>query len=476
MIYVVERITNMRKNLPLLLLSLFLLIVHQSAKSYDFEYQGLQYNILRGRIVEVSGMANPDFNGKIVIPSKVINPYEELADSSQCIVEAIGINAFRDCRGITSIELPSSVTGINSGAFTNCSSLTEINLNKTLLGIGDNAFEGCTSLSKIVIPSSIKSLSRKMFLNCSSLETIELPSNFYSIEESALEGCTSLKSISMPNSIHFIHDGSFKNCVSLKDVTIPFYVTYIGKEVFAGCENLNSVTLSNRITVIENEAFAGCVSLNQINLTDSISKIGLTAFKDCLELRNINVSSKNKVLASIDGVLCNKTGDWLILFPPGRINGIVNIPNGVKTIGEGALNHCRFENIQIPESVDLIKKNAFQGCFDLKKVICLTLDPPVLEEEVFANETFSTATLFIPSDSMNNYRNSSWGKFYNIKSLEDIDDSGIDILEISSNDTFSVYSLDGVSVFENCNLERLKTLKKGIYLLKKGTTVKKILL
>ena len=58
--------------------------------------------------------------GDIVIPESV--EYEGATYS----VIMIGISAFRECRSLTSVNLPNSVTTIREYAFSKCSSLTSL--------------------------------------------------------------------------------------------------------------------------------------------------------------------------------------------------------------------------------------------------------------------------------------------------------------------------------------------------------------
>ena len=49
--------------------------------------------------------------------------------------------------GLTSIEIPESVTSIGESAFRGCSGLTSITIPDSVTSIGDYAFRGCSGLT-----------------------------------------------------------------------------------------------------------------------------------------------------------------------------------------------------------------------------------------------------------------------------------------------------------------------------------------
>jgi hypothetical protein len=59
--------------------------------------------------------------------------------------------AFTGCTGLTSINIPSSVTTIGSSAFEGCSGLTSVNIPSSVTTIGNLAFSHCTSLKTITL-------------------------------------------------------------------------------------------------------------------------------------------------------------------------------------------------------------------------------------------------------------------------------------------------------------------------------------
>lgn len=84
------------------------------------------------------------YSGDIIIPEKVKGN-----DGVEYIVASLGASCFKDCRGLTSITIPSSVTLL-----------------------GESCFEGCWYLTSITIPSSVTSLGEYCFSGCSGLETV----------------------------------------------------------------------------------------------------------------------------------------------------------------------------------------------------------------------------------------------------------------------------------------------------------------
>ena len=107
------------------------------------------------------------YSGDIIIPEKVKGN-----DGVEYVVTSLSESCFKDCSGLTSITIPSSVTSLGSGCFYACRGLTSITIPSSVTSLGDHCFSGCRGLTSITIPSSVTSLGVGCFENCSGLETV----------------------------------------------------------------------------------------------------------------------------------------------------------------------------------------------------------------------------------------------------------------------------------------------------------------
>jgi len=89
-------------------------------------------------------------------------------------IEIIGIGAFDECRSLTTIPFPITLTSIGWNAFADCSSLENVDLLHTnLQELEEWAFYQCSELKSVTIPDSYLTLGAGVFAGCSKL----VPSN-----------------------------------------------------------------------------------------------------------------------------------------------------------------------------------------------------------------------------------------------------------------------------------------------------------
>ena len=232
----------MKRKLLLLILAFSLSCLISLA--YDIEVDGIYYNFSNnGTELEVTRKNGSYYSGEVVIPETVI--YKR----TTYMVTSIDAGAFYNCTGLTSINIPNSVTTIGyrwednkgnlDGAFYNCTGLTRLTIPNSVTSIGDYAFNGCTGLTSIDIPNSVTIIGHWAFYNCTRLKKIAIPNSVTSIGNYAFFGCTGLTSITIPNSVTSIRSHAFDKCTNLTNITIPNSVDSIEYDVICSdCPNL----------------------------------------------------------------------------------------------------------------------------------------------------------------------------------------------------------------------------------------------
>lgn len=152
---------------------------------------------------------------------------------------------------ITSVTIPSSVTGICCYAFDDCSGLTSIAIPSSVTNISNHAFAGCNGFTSIgvvgsgasvEIPNSVTNIGSYAFTVCRGLTSIDIPGSVTSIDNGAFFHSTSITSCTMGNGVTTIGFSAFEGCSGLTSIEIPASVTSIGDQAFYECSGLTSIT------------------------------------------------------------------------------------------------------------------------------------------------------------------------------------------------------------------------------------------
>ena len=320
-------------------------------------------------------------------------------------VTRIGSDAFRGCKGLTSITIPDSATSIGDCAFRGCTGLTSVTIGNGVTSIGYCAFYGCTGLTSVTIPDSVTSIGNSAFEGCTGLTSVTIGNSVTSIGRSAFSDCTSLTSISIPNSVMSIDEGALRGCSSLETITIPFvgarpittdnyndgykqvfgwifgYEKTESGEIVNGAvpqyvssnvastnfywyyipTSLKTVVLGNTIQTIPLCGFFNCSWLTSITIPESVTSIGGWAFRNCSGLTTVNWNA----------TACTSAG--LLSYPVFEDCSnlkTVNIGNNVTIIPSYSFSGCSgLTSITIPDGVTIIGKLAFEGCTGLTSII-----------------------------------------------------------------------------------------------------------
>ena len=164
--------------------------------------------------------------------------YKDYEDGCYTSNDIIGKYAFRDCKSLTSVIIPSSVTEIREYAFDGCISLKNVNIPSSVTEIGCGAFGGCSSLTSVNIPSSVTSIGTRAFWCCWFLASVKIPSSVTEIGCGAFSGCHSLTSVNIPSSVTSIGKYAFFYCSGLKSIYVyAETVPSIGAGAFNGFDS-----------------------------------------------------------------------------------------------------------------------------------------------------------------------------------------------------------------------------------------------
>ena len=294
-------------------------------------------------------------------------------------------NAFSNCRGLTSITIPNSVTSIGRFAFKNCSGLTSITIPNSVTSIDSGAFSGCNGLTSVTIPDSVISIGASAFSGCSGLTSVTIPDSVMSIGNNAFSGCRGLTSITISDSVTSIGNCAFRYCEKLQDIYITDIAAWCNisglynlmdygssnKKLYINNELATSITIPNGVTAIPSSAFRNCTGLTSVTIGNSVTSIGSNAFYNCTWLTSVTIGNG---VTSISQTAFGNTA-WYNNQPDGLVYAgkvaykykgtmpwytSIVLKEGTLGIGDSAFFGCSgLTNITIPNSVTSIGPGAF---------------------------------------------------------------------------------------------------------------------
>ncbi len=383
-------------------LALFAVLVPQagsdssdSAVGDAFTDGGIQYKVVSESPREAE-VAPGTYTGAVTIPSSatyVGNAYS---------VISIGARAFKDCNGLTSVDMPSSVTTVGDSAFSGCTYLTSVNLADGLKTIGNHAFSGCTYLTSVNLADGLKTIGNHAFSDCTSLASVNIPSSVTTFGNYTFSNCTSLESVTLADGLKVIGSGMFNGCKALKSVSIPPSVTTVERYAFFGCTSLESVTLADGLETIKEYAFAQCTSLKSVTVPGSVSSTGSNIFWNCMSLQSIVFSEGVK---RVGNYICKGCKELTS----------VTLPDTLETVGEEAFYECKkLSTVSIPSGVTTISIRAFAST----GVSSLNLSRPnFIGEGAFSNCTSLTSVTFSGLSPPLNINRGAFAGSYNTAEL-----------------------------------------------------------
>ena len=345
-------------------------------------------------------------------------------------VTRIGYKAFYQCNKLVSLQLPDTITEIESYAFAYCEALSGIYLPENLSKLGNSSFYNCTSLTgsfdDLGFPAGVKAIPAFCFSGCSGLTgELTIPDDVQYIGSSAFENCSGVEKVTVPVDYRYenesLYNAPFNGCTGVKKIIYTKGKTGIMPEgsdsSSGGCsrntyrleysvrENLESVEFREGVKRIGGYAFCHYYrtssggltytrynttpNLESVSLPNSLEEIGAYAFAYCEALSGIYLPENLSKLGNSSFYNCTSlTGSFDDLgFPAGvkaipafcfsgcsGLTGELTIPDDVQYIGSSAFENCSgVEKVTVP--VDYRYENEslynapFNGCTGVKKII-----------------------------------------------------------------------------------------------------------
>lgn len=237
-----------------------LLAVSSPSFAYDFEADGIYYNITDeiAKTVEVTYKGESYVEYYDEYAEKVIIPESVSYNGETYLVTSIGEAAFGHCSKLNTVFIPNTVISIGNSAFVS-SSITEIIIPNSVTTIGDYAFAACNEMTSVTIPNSVISIAEFAFYWCFSLRSVTIGSSVSSIGDYAFAYCRKLQYVTSLNlTPPACGAGVFNNRATNASLTVPESAisAYKSADVWrdfyeievAGANNI--VTTENSITSV----------------------------------------------------------------------------------------------------------------------------------------------------------------------------------------------------------------------------------
>ena len=318
-------------------------------------------------------------------------------------------NAFQSCTNLTQARLASSVDYIESLAFNNCSSLKYVFCANDYIkdsNYASNCMPNNSGMVLIVSNTAKNTVERAkgiaafknfatIYRNYEAFDFAFTDGGYYVASNLPdekpnknrhgvfkLVGLNSSNTEYAPTASSYTVDGytydlaevTYNACESnsnLKTVDLSrlSHLREIDDYAFKGCSALTTIKLNSSTSLgIRTEAFANCTSLTTLNLTSNVYAFSASAVNGCSNLKTITVSTLNKYLCDVNGIVYSKDKTKLVRCPPGHNTTIFNhssFPSTLKEIGFEAFATCKkIQMIHIPYGVKSIRM-CFQECTGL---------------------------------------------------------------------------------------------------------------
>ena len=227
--------------------------------------------------------------------------------------------------------------------------------------IGEYAFAK-TGIKEISMPDSILEIGDYVFAN-TKLTELKLPKNLTHLGRCVLSGNTGVTEIVIPKTLTTVGaewgnilagDGPFHES-NVQKATLEKGITSIPRNLFHKNTTLTQVTIPDTVTKIEEFAFAECGNLESVSLPDNVNQIGEYVFAKT-GIKEINIPDTVTIIRDHTFKNCTalKTINW---------------SKSITDIQSYAFENCdALTKLDIPNTVTNIGEGAFYECGGLSAI------------------------------------------------------------------------------------------------------------
>ena len=324
-------------------------------------------------------------------------------------------------KGCNITVFPADIKVIDDGAFRDCKGLLTVDIPEGVISVGSRAFYGCINLVTAIIPPSVTDVGGyydgglfSLFDGCDNLKDVyvyteEQICNDYFYLPTTLKNVTCHVPSSKVEEYQRQYGNYVKAFVALEEIKpdegiISYYynekaktATVIG--ILAGIEKPSYLNIPASITrngveyAVTSISYSGYGELTSVRIPSSVKTISRTSFGNAVNLQkviiedlyawcNIDFGYNNNVLRIAGHLYSDENTEIKELIIPEGVNSLkdyvfngckgitsVKIPGSVTSIGNSAFQDCsNLVNVSISEGLLSINSYAFQGCTNLTTI------------------------------------------------------------------------------------------------------------
>lgn len=470
-------------------------------------YEGLKYRI-HGKALYLIGYEQSQLSNDVIIPDVIP------VNGNECTVLGIDDKAMQNAE-MNSFTMPNSITVIGGRLFTG-SSVKKIRMSDNVKDLPSSCIDGnyieelnipenaelicnsicCPALKKLHLPKKLHSrIGFEGYIGGDFQNLVEITVDPENEEWSVHDGILYWKGLShlilVPNTMsgeliipdETTHIGGIMYCDNISKITFGSSVRSI---FIFRCEKLKHIEFNNNIIFDNNSVIEYLSNLKSFTIRDFVWSYwnSISCFSNLPSLKYVYLLNTNPVdFSNSFYQAVNPQHDY---FSP-SLNPQATVPENSKIYVPGGVNsrigsNDKLEDMweyEIDRTNGIIKVKPLIDGLVIDKVTVNGIRGEVISQGFYSCDVTNDVNLDVVVDftlherqAMTTHYDAEFNALIPDSDLSDA--SGIDNISGDVNRKYDVYNSQGVMLREGCNVEALKGLSSGVYILKQGSSVRKV--